>query len=136
MRTTLKILSGLAIALMLGACRSTELTMDRNHPILEIDSFGVKLAGEYVEPKAVPKLLEKRGIPKEQVLHIKINRFDHLRDTVAFRGLLAKAGYKKSVVVTGEIAESWTGENAKHESQRFQSTPKRPRVRMRRADEE
>ncbi len=102
------IVAAAMLSALAGCVTAQSFETGREHPSLEIVGSGVKFQGEYVMPDEVPKLLEECGVPHDAVVHIRISQFDRLREAQAFRGLLARAGYTRTALVTKEHGESWS----------------------------
>lgn len=95
------------LAVSFAGCR-TRSTIETSlaHPSIEIYGSGVKFQGKYVMPQDVPDILERHGVSHDTTIHIRLETLDRLREAQAFRGLLAKHGYRRSALVTREHAES------------------------------
>lgn len=121
---------------LLSGCSSpaSVIQTDKSHPSLELDGNQVRCNGITVSPYDVPKILEEHGVRHDTLIHIRVNGQQYTREAHLFRHVLARGGYSRSALVTKEHAEAWT--EASRNPASPVSSPPRPRIRYRSANED
>lgn len=125
----------------LGGCASTKVIgLDAAHPSIRASSNGFLIGNRFVVPQEIIDTLEDYEVPKDRVIHILIDEDmeSNLKPVRAFMGMLAKAGYRRSVLVTKKHAESEVvteAEQRERTVRRSTSTPSRKKIRYKGANE-
>lgn len=120
-----------------GCTTHRTLELDAKNPAVEVTTQGVKFGGEYVDPLAVPEILEDYDVPHDRVIHIlKDEDVKDLRPARFLMGILCKSGYTRPVLVTKRHAESVNlGRKKPPEVKSSQSPQARKQIRYKRATE-
>ena len=131
----------LLACLAVAGCASESIEMDSRHPALRYSESGVYFGNRRVAAEDVPLMLERRGVPRDSVIHIRLEPgTKDLRGARQLMAYVAKAGYTRPVLVTERHAESVaTGKKprakASRDSGAKQPAPVRGKVRYKRATE-
>ena len=100
------------MGLLCTGCSTTPpLALDAEHPSIRYSSQGFLVGDRFVDPRAVPRMLESNGVPRERTIHILVEEDAerNLRPARAFMGLLGHHGYRRCVLVTKRHDESESG---------------------------
>ena len=90
-----------------GCTTDRVVEFDARNPAFTYTEHGVYFAGEQVEILDVPDILEDLDIPKDRTIHILLDpEVKDLRAAQFLMATLAKAGYRRPVLVTQRHAES------------------------------
>ena len=90
-----------------GCASSRTLELDANHPAVSVTTAGVKFGDEPVKPEEVAEILEDHDVPHDRVIHILLDpNVKNLMPARTLMGLLSRAGYTRSVLVTAEHGTS------------------------------
>lgn len=91
-----------------GCVSAREIELDAARPSIRYSPQGFLVGERFVDPKNIPALLESYEVPHDCTIHILIDddAAANLRPARVFMGMLAKAGYTRSVLVTKKRAES------------------------------
>ena len=89
------------------ATRRTTVELDAQNPFVHVTDTCVKIGDEVVRPEEVPEFLDDQDIPKDRTIHIGLEEGTRNLDVAkAVMYHLAKAGYRRPVLVTHRHAES------------------------------
>ena len=105
------IVAGPAVYMLLlnccGCATRHVYRLDASNPELRMTDSGVYLGDERVEPGDVVDALEDAEVPKDHAIHIRMDSdMKDLRAPRLLMVILAKGGYKRSVLVTDQHGES------------------------------
>ena len=131
----------LLACLAVAGCATECVEMDARHPALRYSESGVYFEDRRVAIEDVPSMLERRGVPRDSVIHIRLDPgTKDLRGARLLMAHVAKAGYTRPVLVTERHAESVvTGKKPKVKQSRDgranRAAPVRGKVRYKRATE-
>ena len=122
---------------VVGCATVTETRYGAVHPVVEVENGRCKFAGEYVKPAEVPKLLEKRGIAKDRVIHVRVDELDDLAPHRQFLAFLALNGYTRAILVTERHAESRAldGKESRERRGAANGGGAKPKIRYKKANE-
>jgi len=102
--------AALAACLLVAGCATTEdvIVLDAAHPSIRYSARGFFVGDRLVDPNRVPGMLRRLDVPSDRVIHILIDEEAErdLKPARAFMGLLARHGYRRSLLVTKKRAES------------------------------
>ena len=131
MKTFALILSA-AVVLASGGCATTSsLDSGLRNPTFEIVGSGVTFTGKFIQPQDAQDILKRHSVPFDRVIYVRVADFGRfgdekenggfkegkvavresvrLREARSFMAVLWRGGYHKSVLVTKEQAEAWSG---------------------------
>ena len=94
-----------------SGCTSTRVIgLDAARPSIRYSTRGFLVGDRYIDPRKIPGLLESYDVPHDRVIHILIDEEAErdLSRARMFMGMLAGAGYRRSVLVTKKRAESFS----------------------------
>ncbi len=122
-----------ATSVCVGGCAtSSTLETSLRDPTFAIVGSGVMFEDRYIMPQEAPKILKAHKIPTNTVIYVRTDDFardmgarpkdgskfnegkakiagsQRLREAQAFMAVLWRAGYHKSVLVSGEKASAWS----------------------------
>jgi len=118
--------------LNLGCTTARIIELDAQRPAVSVKtSGGVYFGEERVEIAEVPEILDDAAIPKNRTIHILIDgEIKDLAEARTLMGILACAGYTRSVLVTKRHAESEAVDTAKRKTAAVQAKEQRPAKRV------
>jgi len=100
--------------LNLGCTTARTVEIDASNPSIEVRKAGVFVGEEHVAVADVPEILEDAEVPKTKTVHILLDgNVKNLTEARTLMGVLAMAGYSRSVLVTKQHGDSAnkSGEN-------------------------
>lgn len=105
------ITAGTVFYMCLASCgcmtAESEMEYGMAHPLIQMTEKGMKFQDRYVTPQQAIKELERRRVPHDATIHILVDDENaYRRASLVFRGMLAKAGYTRSVLITEKRASS------------------------------
>lgn len=99
-----------ACALLLvssGCLTRRTIELDARNPAVRVSLQGVLFGDTFVKPSEVPGILDDYDVPRDRVIHILLDGdVKNLTEARFLMGMLAKAGYTRSVLVTQRHSES------------------------------
>ena len=107
----LSIIAGTVLYMCLVNCGCTTtkiIELDARKPSIRVSTQGFLIGNRYVKPDEIIEALNDYEIPHDRVIHILIDEDmeTNLKPARVFMGMLAKNGYRRSVLVTKKHAES------------------------------
>ncbi len=97
---------GLALAVC-GCASYGTLELDAQNPTVRYSDHGVFIGDKRVSPEDVPGILDDYDIPRDRVIHIRIdNGTRDLKEARRLMSCLAANGYTRPVLVTKKHAEA------------------------------
>lgn len=121
-----------------GCMTRRTITLDAQNPAVRVSVNGVLFGDTFVKAAEVPEILDDYDVPRERVIHIFLDKdVKDLREARFLMGMLAKAGYTRSVLVTKRHSESMNLGRKKTASPQSSAVvgPKSRKVRYKRAGE-
>lgn len=90
-----------------GCMTRRSITLDAQNPAVRVSVNGVLFGDTFVKAAEVPEILDDYDVPRERVIHIFLDKdVKNLTEARFLMGMLAKAGYTRSVLVTKRHSES------------------------------
>ena len=128
----------LAAVAACGCMTRRTITLDAQNPAVRVSVKGVLFGDTFVKAAEVPEILDDYDVPCDRVIHIFLDKdVKDLREARFLMGVLAKAGYSRSVLVTKRHSESMN--LGKKKPARLQSSavvkPAPRKIRYKRAGE-
>lgn len=114
--------AALAASFIAAGCASAPVGTLRygdEHPLIRFTTTGLRFDGKPVTPKEAVELLELHQIPKDQTLHLLVDR-DYTNDRAMWvfqHNYLGKAGYRRSVLVYERTSDSDSQWEREHRGQ-------------------
>ncbi len=110
------------------------LHYENGKPCVEYTAKGVKIGNQFVDDEDVPSVLERCGIPKDETIHILLDKSSPIQQAAYnFQyGVMGPAGYKRTILISNRIADSRVQPKR---SKPIQKQPKK-KFRYKRANEQ
>ena len=105
------ILSGtvlyMALLALCGCVSTAAVDTGASAPSIVVKQTGITLNGTYTDVPGVVEALEEAGVPKSDTVHILLDSgVRDMREARFLMGMLARAGWRRSVLVTKRHGES------------------------------